>query len=811
MAIISPTAAVTAAGVLFPAQGDHTGSTAQEVLSLVEHKTRGIVPSSKYTTLEEAAVAAVGKTLYLNSNLTVSSVVDLTNIPVMVAGGRFTQGGGGAISFGSFSAGNVQVFYGFTGGISGAFEELNPTWFGTADLNTLLTIIGTNECELLVNKTLTQSAPATVPETCFLDITKKGYINQGVHALAINSAFERRRARVFLGTGPVTFGPGAAEVVYPEYFSGTGGVKQAWEASASNSKVSLHRKEYVEPLGISNLTRGGTIEGYVGERNNEFIKGSVIRYTGSGDWFANGSESSTEGIAAWNAGTSYLTGNFALGSNGKVYKALANNTNVDPTANPATWMDYYAWDVDNYGGPQTVTFTNFSVKYGGAMVPLSNGSGYYGADTCGIRDWRGGTIRMKGMQFENWDYPFWGLQSDINELDATILYCEHGFFLGPRSDQLKLKSLYALYCTQALILDGCVAWVDNLILKECGHEAKCPVEIRQVSTNNRQSHFGQVWAEDYGGGTASYVNAFFDVGISAGNNGLSTLPAGVLIDEMTYWDHGTPPKTKHLAQVGKGFVRIRNPKGDYSNIDSLIDFVGGYDNTLATGHVEGPSFLGPKCFTNSGGGTPKMTHLLDGPEGLVFGSSSNKQFFRRLSDTGAVDAAKSYGIFMAVDGQLVIDQPDLETDNNTILHLNRRHYQGLVANPGDIPVGPHGPFTLRRGDDYTVTNSTAGQPHLYACTLTGTYGDYAALENRTATTTLATPTVVTLSAATTKLFKEQAIAIAGAGPAGATLNTSIVSVAANGLSIVIADAASTAGAGLAISFRAPTTRTISLS
>jgi hypothetical protein len=160
---------------------------------------------------------------------------------------------------------------------------------------------------------------------------------------------------------------------------------------------------------------------------------------------------------------------------------------------------------------------------------------------------------------------------------------------------------------------------------------------------------------------------------------------------------------------------------------------------------------------------------------------------------------------------LVIDQPELETDNNTILHLNRRFYSGLVANPGDIPVGPFGPFTLRRGDDYTVTNATAGQPYKYVCTVTGTYGDYAALENRTATTTTGgAATTVTLSAATTKLFKEQAIAIAGAGVAGATLNTTIVSVAANGLTIVVADAAQTAGAGLAISFRAPTTRTINL-
>jgi hypothetical protein len=624
---------------------------------------------------------------------------------------------------------------------------------------------GTSETTLYIDTEMAVTADITVPSTITLYFGRGGSLNIAItKTVTVQGGLVAGPFIIAKGLGTLNLHAAQIQFVFPEWWSATGGIKEAVTNACEAGVIVLQRKIYTEAAKIPVTKRGVKILGVIGDRNDSNIKGTQINFTANDAFFELGSDSGND------------------------------------------------WDSDEYNGKQTFELEDLSMKYtGGTVLALSNGAGNYGTNTVGIRDWRGGTIRTKNVQVENVDYAFWGIQSDINELDLTILYCERGVYAGPRSDQLELEKLYALYCTQALIIDGPTAWVRNLILKECGHEAKCPVEIRQTSADNRQCHFGQVWVEDYGGGTASYVNGFFDIGISAGNQGAATGYVKVVVDEITYLNHPTPPRTKHIAQVGKGFIRLRNPIGDFNNMDSLIDFTGGYDNTLAGGHLEGPSYLEDKAYSNSGGGTPKMTWLLEGPAGLVFGSSSNKQLFYKIGTTGVVDAAKSYGIYMAVDSQLVIDQPELETDNNTILHLNRRHYQGLVANPGDIPVGPHGPFTLRRGDDYTVTNATSGQPYKYVCTATGTYGDYAALENRTATTTLTTPTVVTLSAATTKLFKEQTIAIAGAGVAGATLNTTIVSVAANGLSIVIADAASTAGAGLAISFRAPTTKTLSLS
>jgi hypothetical protein len=90
-----------------------------------------LLRSGKYTTLESAAEAASGKTLYVNSNLSVSTNVNLTTIPVrVVEGGGFTNSGTGSISFGSFSAPpSSKVFYGFTSGISG-IKRVFAEWWG---------------------------------------------------------------------------------------------------------------------------------------------------------------------------------------------------------------------------------------------------------------------------------------------------------------------------------------------------------------------------------------------------------------------------------------------------------------------------------------------------------------------------------------------------------------------------------------------------------------------------------------------------------------------------------------------------------
>jgi len=85
---------------------------------------------------------------------------------------------------------------------------------------------------------------------------------------------------------------------------------------------------------------------------------------------------------------------------------------------------------------------------------LNNGLGEYRAGTYAIRDWRGGSVRLKNVWIENFDHGFWGVQSDINYFeDVMITYCKVGIYLGPRSNQFTLLHGYTFFNDTALYLD----------------------------------------------------------------------------------------------------------------------------------------------------------------------------------------------------------------------------------------------------------------------------------------------------------------------------------------------------------------------
>ena len=102
---------------------------------------------------------------------------------------------------------------------------------------------------------------------------------------------------------------------------------------------------------------------------------------------------------------------------------------TDPSPDP--------YDNADYDGFHGFAMRNISMKYtGGATTALGNGRGNYGTGTYAVRDWKGGEVRLENVWFENFEYGFWGIQSDLNRFqDMTIRYCNVGIELGPRCDQ----------------------------------------------------------------------------------------------------------------------------------------------------------------------------------------------------------------------------------------------------------------------------------------------------------------------------------------------------------------------------------------
>lgn len=620
-----------------------------------------------------------------------------------------------------------------------------------ASLDEAVDSLGGAVLTLVVPSPIPASDDLAVPTNINIEIINNGSITVASgKTLTINGGFKAPRQTVFLGAGSVVFGVGSTETVYPEWWSSTGGIKQAVEAAASNSIVSLAaNKIYTEtaPITRNSSFRNTHIKGVSSDRQN--VKGTQINF----------------------AFTSAAL--FELGT------------------------DVGAWDANLYDGVQGFVLEDVLIMFTGALTPLSNGLGSYGVGSIGLRDWKGGHIKLHRVRFENCEYGFHGVQSDINDFDnVEAVYCKKGFYIGPRSDQFSLAKLYAYGCDQAVIVDGAAARITNPQVVGCGYQNLYPIEILQTSASSRVTHIQNPWFEDYQG--SGYVTAFIGVGVNAGYGGASSSP-NVVITYPQYLTaaQGGSNYTKYLVEINRGFVTLNDPVGDFTNIEKLVSFIGNATNVTGGCFIEGRSFLASKAYVNNGTGTPDIYMRLWGQGSHTYHGNSNMHIFRKEPS----NVNQAFAMSMSTNDRWELSYIDNPTDFKSALYLNRRRYIGLVASPGGTPSGP---FTLRRGESFTVTTPVSGQPWEYVCTASGTYGDYAALENRTATT-VAGNTTVTLSAATTKLYKDQYIRIAGAGVAAGNLDTTIVSVASDGLTIVVADAPTTPNSGLAISFRAPTT------
>ena len=106
------------------------------------------------------------------------------------------------------------------------------------------------------------------------------------------------------------------------------------------------------------------------------------------------------------------------------------------------------WEAGDYDGVQGLTIRDLEIRYAdttpGSRTTLVNGAGTsygssYGTGTYAIRDWRGGDVKLQNVTIEQFEYGFWGIQSDLNQFtNFHTNYCHYGAYLGPRSDQSTL-------------------------------------------------------------------------------------------------------------------------------------------------------------------------------------------------------------------------------------------------------------------------------------------------------------------------------------------------------------------------------------
>lgn len=109
-------------------------------------------------------------------------------------------------------------------GIEGAFAFTSIDDYSD-NLSTAVSTIGATETTLFIDTQASVSGNITVPRTLKLAFLKGGSVDQSTYSLTINGPIEAGLFQVFDGTGAVTFGDGACEKIFPEW----------WGALADNS------------------------------------------------------------------------------------------------------------------------------------------------------------------------------------------------------------------------------------------------------------------------------------------------------------------------------------------------------------------------------------------------------------------------------------------------------------------------------------------------------------------------------------------------------------------------------------------------
>jgi hypothetical protein len=257
-----------------------------------------------------------------------------------------------------------------------------------------------------------------------------------------------------------------------------------------------------------------------------------------------------------------------------------------------------------------------------ALTALGNGQGNYAAGTYAIRDWRGGDIQLERVEVRNFDYAFWGIQSDVNRWDSFAeMFCHSGVYLGPRSDQLTATAFYAYRCDQALHLDrvsGARFYGPQFV--DCGYSTTKAIKIGSAwSFGSEGISFDDAWFEHLGGYAAGELASFADIGV-----GDTVLSSDIHFRNPLIATNAAAalPRTTHLVTVGNGdAVSIENPLGkQWKNVTFLFEFVG---TTSGHGYVtlKRPPTQGIIGYTQSGSGSPSVTYVQWGALGTAGGIS----------------------------------------------------------------------------------------------------------------------------------------------------------------------------------------------
>ena len=237
------------------------------------------------------------------------------------------------------------------------------------------------------------------------------------------------------------------------------------------------------------------------------------------------------------------------------------------------------WDQHDYDGYQDFTIQGVSIKYSGSSTTaLTNGLGSYGTGTYGLRDWRGGNVRIVDVMFENLAYGFWGVQSDLNLWTRPqFRYNKVGAYCGPRTDQLVVTQSYSFANDTLYHLDSVrQAAFYGFTTHSDGSSTTPPIKIGTNGWSEATDgiHFNECWFEH----TSLYnatIPAFVEVGVGDSSPTTAvTFRNPIILLHDSPFEVSTSRTTALVRADNADRIDIEHPTGSLRQLRALVQNVG---------------------------------------------------------------------------------------------------------------------------------------------------------------------------------------------------------------------------------------------
>lgn len=372
-----------------------------------------------------------------------------------------------------------------------------------------------------------------------------------------------------------------------------------------------------------------------------------------------------------------------------------------------------AYDSGDYDGYHDQGFEWLTLKYSGSSTTaLGNGAGNYGTGTYAIRDWKGGSINLDHVWIENFEYGFWGIQSDYNEFsDVWVRYCNVGAYLGPRCDQFVGKSCTFSINDTGLMLDRCEgAAFYSCRFQFSGTSTEWTIDIGSTFTSRGSvGHaFYSCWFE-HGASANNDIDSFVRIGYLGGSDdNQQTLGVSFYNPHVINIASGNYRASYFATVANATEIAIIQPAGRWTNFDDLAEYVGATNpEVFILGNF---TMIGGLNLVETGSGTPRLAKQAYG-NSMILRSDLGRVYV----DWEPPDADREMYISAPGDYNPAITFPNHASGNTQWINYGRRRRSGTAA-----PVSG----TWLQGDVVWNTAPTAGGTLGWVCTTGGSPGTW---------------------------------------------------------------------------------------